>query len=286
LLPAIVEVAMPRIRRPYPSDLSDAEWILLEPLLASSEKRGRPAKWPMRRIADAVFYLLRSGCAWRMLPREYPPWQTVYYHFRKWRLDGRLRQAHDRLRTAVRETEGREREPTAAVIDSQAVKCTGVGGPERGYDGAKRLSGRKRHLLVDTGGLVLGALVHAANLHDRDGAHGLLTDKLKKELPRLELLWADGAYTSGFRRWAEEELGWRVEVPYHQDRQLWRYGLEEKPGGFRVLPRRWVVERTFAWLGQARRLAKDYERLPETAVAMIYWAMSRIMLRRLACATC
>ena len=186
----------------------------------------------------------------------------------------------------VRETEGREREPTAAVIDSQAVKATGVGGPERGYDGAKRLSGRKRHLLVDTGGLVLGARVHAANLHDRDGAQGLLTDELKKKLPRLELLWADGAYTSGFRRWAEEELGWRVEVPYYQDRQLWRYGLEEKPSGFRVLPRRWVVERTFAWLGQARRLAKDYERLPETAVAMIYAAMSRIMLRRLACATC
>ncbi|MDQ5819032.1 MAG: transposase, partial [Actinomycetota bacterium] len=165
-----------------------------------------------------------------------------YYHFRKWRLDGRLRQAHNRLRTAVRETEGREREPSAAVINSQAVKGTGVGGPERGYDGAKRLSGRKRHLLVDSGGLVLGARVHAANLHDRDGAQGLLSDELKKELPRLELLWADGAYTSGFRRWAEEELGWRVEVPYHQDRQLWRYGLEEKPGGFRVLPRRWVVE--------------------------------------------
>jgi putative transposase len=178
--------------------------------------------------------------------------QPIYYHFRKWRLDGRLRQAHNRLRTAVRETEGREREPSAAVIDSQAVKGTGVGGPERGYDGAKRLSGRKRHLLVDSGGLVLGARVHAANLHDRDGAQGLLSDELKKELPRLELLWADGAYTSGFCRWAEEELGWRVEVPYHQDRQLWRYGLEEKPGGFRVLPRRWVVERTFAWLGQAR----------------------------------
>jgi putative transposase len=277
-----LEVSMPEARRPYPSDLSDEEWVLLRPLLASLERRGHPPKWPARRVADAVFYLLRSGCAWRMLPQEYPPWQTVYYHFRKWRLDGRLQQAHDRLRSAVRETDGREREPTAAVIDSQAVKGTGVGGPERGYDGAKRLSGRKRHLLVDTGGLVLGARVHAANLHDRDGAKGLLTDQLKKELPRLELVWADGAYTSGFRLWAEEELGWRVVVPYHRDRQLWRYGLEEKPRGFRVLPRRWVVERTFAWLGQARRLGKDYERLPETAVAMIYAAMSRIMLRRLA----
>ncbi len=122
-------------RRPYPSDLSDAEWALLEPLLASPERRGRPPKWSAWRVADAVFYLLRSGCAWRMLPREYPPWQTVYYHFGKWRRDGRLRQAHDRLRAAVREAEGRDRNPSAAVIDSQAVKGTGVGGPERGYDG-------------------------------------------------------------------------------------------------------------------------------------------------------
>jgi len=216
-----------------------------------------------------------------MLPKEYPPWQTVYYHFWKWRRDGRLRQAHDRLREEVREAEGRKRDPSGAVIDSQAVKGTGVGGPERGYDGAKRLSGRKRHLLVDTGGLVLGASVHAASLHDREGAQRLLTDELKESLPQLELLWADGAYTGGFRRWAEEERGWQVEVPRHRDRQLWRYGLEQKPRGFMILPRRWVVERTFAWLGQARRLAKDYERLPENGVAMILWAMSRIMLRRL-----
>jgi putative transposase len=175
---------MPEPRSRYPSDLSDAEWSLLEPLLESPERRGRPPKWPARRVTDAVFYLLRSGCAWRMLPKEYPPWQTVYYHFWKWRRDGRLRQAHDRLREEVREAEGRKRDPSGAVIDSQAVKGTGVGGPERGYDGAKRLSGRKRHLLVDTGGLVLGASVHAASLHDREGAQRLLTDELKESLPR------------------------------------------------------------------------------------------------------
>jgi putative transposase len=273
---------MPRARRPYPSDLSDREWALLEPLLGRPERRGRPPKWPARRVADAVFYLLRSGCAWRMLPREYPPWQTVYYHFRRWRLDGRLRRAHDALRAEVRAREGRARDPSAAAIDSQAVKTGRAGGPERGYDGAKRLSGRKRHLLVDTGGLVLGARVHAASLHDRDGAQALLTDELKEELPRLRLLRADGAYTAGFREWAEQERGWRVEVPQHRDRQLWRYGLEEKPRGFLVLPRRWVVERTFAWLSQVRRLSKDYERLPEMGEAMIYGAMSRLMLRRLA----
>jgi putative transposase len=217
-----------------------------------------------------------------MLPREYPPWQTVYYHFRKWRRDGRVRQAHDRLRAAVREAEGRTSDPSGAILDSQAVKSTGVGGPERGYDGAKRLAGRKRHLLVDTNGLVLGVHVHAANLHDRDGAQRLLTDTLKEELPRLAIVWADAAYTGRFREWMRNERGWRVEVPRHPDRQLWRYGLEEKPRGFQVLPRRWVIERTFAWLGHARRLAKDYERLPETVVAMIYAAMSPLMLRRLA----
>jgi putative transposase len=266
----------------YPSDLSDAEWDILEPLLTSAEKRGRPPRWALRRVADAVFYLLRSGCSWRMLPREYPPWQTVYYHLRKWRLDGRLRQAHDRLRDAVRQAEGRDRNASAAAIDSQAVKTTPVGGPERGYDGAKRLSGRKRHILVDTGGLVLAARVHGANLHDRDGGQRLLAEDQQRELPRMKLVWADGAYTGGFRRWAEQERGWRVEVPHHRERQLWRYGLEEKPRGFRVLPRRWVVERTFAWLGLSRRFSKDYERLPETAEAMIYGAMSRLMLRRLA----
>jgi putative transposase len=276
------EVAMPSTRRPYPSDLSDEEWVLLKPLLASPERRGRPPKWPTRRVADAVFYLLRSGCAWRMLPREYPPWQTVYYHFRKWRLEGRLRRAHDALRTEVRVREGRARVPSAAVIDSQVVKTGRAGGPERGYDGAKRLAGRKRHILVDTNGLVLAARVHGADLPDRDGGRRLLAESLGGELPRLELVWADGAYSGEFRRWAEEELGWRVEVPYHRDRQLWRYGLEEKPRGFRVLPRRWVVERTFAWLSQVRRLSKDYERLPEVAEVMIYGAMSRLMLRRLA----
>jgi putative transposase len=264
----------------YPSDLSDEEWVILEPLLSRAEKRGRPPKWPARRVADAVFYLLRSGCSWRMLPREYPPWQTVYYHFRRWRIDGRLRRAHDRLREEVREAEGRDRNPSAAVIDSQVVKTTRVGGPERGYDGAKRLAGRKRHILVDTNGLVLAAKVHSADLPDRDGGRRVVGGGSGR--PRLELLWAVGAYTGGFREWLRRHFGWRLEVPHHRDRQLWRYGLEEKPRGFQLLPRRWVVERTFAWLGLSRRLSKDYERLPETGEAMIYGAMSRIMLRRLA----
>jgi len=274
-------MSAPNSRR-YPTDLSDAEWAALEPLLPPPAPRGRPLKWPRRLMTEAIFYLVRSGCAWRMLPRCFPPWPTVFAHFRRWRLDGTLRVMHDRLRALAREAEGRASEPSAAIIDSQTARATGVGGPARGYDAAKRTTGRKRHILVDTAGLVLLAHVHAADLHDRLGAQALIECAGPGELPCLELVWADGAYAGTFARWLEAERGWRVEVPKHRDRHLWRYGLEEKPKGFQVIPRRWVVERTFAWLSRSRRLARDYERLPETGEAMIHAAMSRIMLRRIA----
>ena len=271
----------PQNRR-YPTDLSDAEWAVLEPLLPPPAPRGRPLKWPRRLLVEAAFYLVRSGCAWRMLPRCFPPWPTVFTHFRRWRLDGTLRRMHDRLRALAREAEGRRPEPSAAIIDSQTARSTGVGGPARGYDAAKRTAGRKRHILVDAAGLVLLAHVHAADLHDRLGAQALVGRAGPGELPRLELVWGDGAYAGTFARWLEAERGWRVEVPKHRKRHLWRYGLEERPKGFQVIPRRWVIERTFAWLSRSRRLARDYERLPETGEAVIHAAMSRIMLRRIA----
>jgi putative transposase len=273
-------------RRPYATDLSDEEWALLAPLLEKHGRHGRPPKWPRRSIADAIFYLLRSGCPWRLLPHEYPPWRTVYTQFRRWRISGAFRDAHERLRRTVRGTEGRSADPSAAILDSQTTRTTSVGGLARGYDGAKRAKGRKRHLLVDTLGLILLVCVHAADLPDRTGAQMLLSTADQDSLTQLELVWADAAYAGAFAAQLEAERGWHLEVPRHPDRQLWRYGLKEKPkNAFRVLPRRWVVERTFAWLGQSRRLCRDYEWLPQTSETMVYAAMSRIMLKRLARST-
>jgi transposase len=283
----------------YPTDLSDEEWALLELLLGKHVRLGRPPKWPRRHIADAIFYLLRSGCPWRLLPHEYPPWRTVTTQFRRWRISGAFHDAHERLGHAVRGAAGRTEQPSATILDSQTARTTGVGGPARGYDGAKRAKGRKRHLLVDTigliarspggihgsadRGLILLVCVHAADLPDRTGAQMLLSTADHGSLPQLELVWADAAYAGAFAAQLEAERGWRLEVPRHPDRQLWRYGLKKKPKhAFRVLPRRRVIERTFAWLGQSRRLCRDYELLPQTSETMIYAAMSRIMLKRLA----
>ena len=230
---------MPESRRPYPSDLSDTEWALLAPLLPPPMRTGRPRKWSDRLIADAVFYVLRSGCAWRMLPREFPPWSTVFSRFRRWRLDGTLRRTHDVLRGLVRQRAGRAAAPTGAVIDSQSAKTTGVGGPERGYDGAKRLQGRKRHVLVDVMGLVLAVCVHAADVQDRAGARRLVEAAGPTALASLRLVWADQGYTGTFAAWLRESRGWELEVVRHPARQAWRYGYEDRPRRtFEVLPRR------------------------------------------------
>lgn len=284
----------------YPTNLSDAEWAVMQAHLPPVAATGRPRKHALRAIVDAILYVARAGCAWRLLPREFPPWKTVFHYFRQWRLDGTWVRLHTALREAAREGAGRHAQPHAAIIDSQSVKTTAVGGP-RGYDGAKKLTGRKRHVLVDTQGWVLHVRVHPADQQDR-AAVPLLLEGIDQCFPLIEHVWVDQGYTGSGRAWIEEQLGWQVEVVKHPapSRGQWvphsttgdlsdlssvYFTYERfKPqrSGFRgVLPRRWVVERSFSWLAHSRRLSKDYERLCQTSETWIYIAMSRLMLRRL-----
>lgn len=205
-----------------------------------------------------------------MMPHDLPAWYNVYHYFRQWQKDGTWQKINDALRRDVREQAGREAEPSAAILDSQSVKTTEVAGP-RGYDAGKKINGRKRHILVDTMGLLLMVVVHAASIQDRDGAK-LVLDKIAKRLPRLKLIWADGGYAGQLIDWVKATCGWVLEIIKRSD----------DIKGFKVLPRRWVVERTFGWLGRYRRLSKDYEGLPECSESMVYITMTRVMLRRLA----
>jgi putative transposase len=255
-------------RKTYPTDLSDEQWKLLCLMLPPPERFGRKRSVDLRQVFNALCYLARSGCQWRLLPKEYPKWQTVYYYFRLWRDAECFIALNDRLRKKLRQRAGKKANPSAAIIDSQSVK-TDEQAEARGFDAGKKVKGRKRHILVDTLGLLLTAKVLTADVQDRDGAKILLTE-IKERMPCLQLIWADGGYRGKLIIWVAVQCLWILEIVKRND------SLKK----FVPLPKRWIVERTFSWLNRNRRLSKDYERKIESAEAWLYLSMSILMLKR------
>jgi putative transposase len=264
---------MTKSQQDYPTDLNDTEWAQIAPYLPEPRSTGAPRKHGWRTILNAMFYVVKNGCVWRALPQDFPAWQTVYHYFRLFRMSGLWEELNTNIRTAVREKAGKAAQASAMIADSQSVKSA-EGGESRGFDGGKHVSGRKRNLLVDTLGLVVFAKVTAANVQDVHAGKQLFSALAQKPelLTRLEKIFADGGYRGELVDWVQHNLNVVLEI-------VLKLGDQK---GFQVLPKRWVIERTFAWLTRNRRLARDYERLAQSSEAFIYLAMIRLGLRRLA----
>jgi putative transposase len=251
----------------YPSDLIESQWQVINKII---EPKQRKRKYLLHGIMNALLYITKSGIQWRMLPKEYAPWESVYYYFRKWKRDGMIEEIHDKLVEKIRIETGKNPTPSVGIVDSQSVKACNLCEGDIGYDGGKKIKGRKRHIVVDTLGLIMITVIHAANIHDSVGAKEVFRALKDKYLCGIQKIFADGGYLGELIEWVQLQFGWSLEIIKRNELHT-----------FKVLPKRWIVERTFAWLSFHRRMSKDYERLTESGIAFIQLSMIRLMLNRI-----